>query len=106
MKTLTPPRKNSCLAVADGSWPAWLKAGSLLLMASLCLARSVQDQTSITQNNLIQNGGLDSRSTGWSTAAGGAYFYNATVGSETDSILSIGWYGLLRLRQHVEHVGV
>jgi len=44
-------------------------------------------QTSIDQNNLIQNGGFDSGSTDWSTSANGVYFYND--GSE--NILSIGW---------------
>jgi len=48
--------------------------------------------SNISQNNLIQNGGFDSGGTGWSTSAGGVYYYSTTVGMETDSILSIGWY--------------
>ena len=54
-------------------------------------AWQVAGQDNVTQNNLIQNGGFDSGSTGWSYNGSGNYFYNQVVGSETDSILSIGW---------------
>jgi len=67
----------------------WLKI--CVSVCALALALKAAAQTNITQNNLIQNGGFDSGSTGWSTSAGGAYFYNQAVGSETDSIMSIGW---------------
>lgn len=66
-----------------------LKARAIVL--ALAFAFDAIAQTNIAQNNVIQNGGFDSGSTGWSTSAGGAYFYNQPVGSETDSILSIGW---------------
>lgn len=57
----------------------------------LILALNASAQSNITQNNLIQNGGFDSGGTSWSNSANGTYFYNQTVGSETDSIISIGW---------------
>jgi len=75
-------------SVADRTSPAWLKAGCLILLAGLCFARPVQAQTTITQNNLIQNSGFDSGSADWSTQGGGAYFYSD--GSE--NIMSLGWW--------------
>jgi O-glycosyl hydrolase len=54
---------------------------------TLCLASTLLGQTSITQNNLVQNGGFDSGSTDWSNDGDGAYFYSD--GSE--NILSLGW---------------
>ena len=51
----------------------------------------VLGQNNVTQNNLIPNGGFDSGSTGWSCNGSGNYFYNQVVGTETDSILSLGW---------------
>jgi len=92
MKTITPLRKNPCLAVADGRCFHWLKAGCLLLVAGLYIALPAKAQTTITQNNLIQNASFDSGGTGWSTSAGGTYYYTTTVGSESDSIMSMGWY--------------
>ena len=65
-----------------GRWLVWLVMACL--SASTCLVRG---QTAITQNNLIQNGGFDSGSAGWTTAANGVYFYYD--GSE--NILSFGW---------------
>ena len=65
--------------------------------ALLCLTLAtgtgghVFGQNNVTQNNLIQNGGFDSGSTGWSYNGSGNYFYNQVVGTETDSILSLGW---------------
>ena len=73
-------------------WPGWFQAGYLLLVVGCYLAGSIQAQTAITQNNLIQNGGFDSGGTSWSTWAGGTYYYNTTVGAETDSIISFGWW--------------
>jgi len=67
----------------------WLK--TCASVCALVLALKAAAQTNIDQNNLIQNGGFDSGSTGWSTSAGGVYFYGQAVGSETDSIMSIGW---------------
>jgi len=59
----------------------------------LTIALKASAQSNITQNNLIQNGGFDSGGTYWSyDSSGGTYFYNQTVGAETDSILSRGWW--------------
>jgi len=59
----------------------------LLLLLMVGGAWLAPAQTSIDQDNLIQNGGFDSGSSDWSTSANGVYFYND--GSE--HILSIGW---------------
>jgi len=80
--------RSSRSSSARGRGPAFLKFCGLILAAGLWAASSVQAQTTIAQNNLIQNGGFDSGSAGWSTSGGGAYFY--TAGS--DSILSLGWW--------------
>lgn len=68
-------------------WLAWL-----IVVACTCLACPVQAQTTITQNNLISNGGFDSGSSGWLNDGGGIYFYSTTVGLESDSICSFGWW--------------
>jgi len=73
-------------------WRACLKAGCLLLVAGLYIALPAKAQTTITQNNLIPNGSFDNGGTGWYAYASGTYYYNQTLGSETDSILSIGWW--------------
>ena len=73
-------------------WRAGLKAGCLILMAGLSIALPASAQTNLDQNNLIINGTFDNGGTGWYEYAGGSYFYNTTVGSETDSIMSIGWW--------------
>jgi hypothetical protein len=94
MKTTTSLWKTNHTAGAVGSWPAWLKAGCLAIMASLCLALPVQAQTTITQNNLIQNGGLDSGSSHWGFSGGGVYWYpNGGSGVPTGtSYVSMGWW--------------
>ncbi len=51
-----------------------------------------QAQSDIDTNNLIQNGGFDSGSADWSQDGGGAYYYSTTVGAETNSIFSFGWW--------------
>ncbi len=78
-----------------------LKAGALMLTATVALAVSATAQSTINNNNLIPNPGFDNGSTAWSTYAGGAYFYNTTVGSETDSILSIGWWSGVNAYQNI-----
>ena len=74
---------------------------SLALAALLALVGSAPAQTTIDSNNLIFNGGFDNGSANWSTYAGGTYFYNTTVGSETDSILSIGWWSGVNAYQNI-----
>ena len=54
---------------------------------NLALTLDVRGQDYIDQNNLIQNGGFDSGSAGWTTSGNGIYFYN----DGAENILSIGW---------------
>ena len=74
--------------------PAWQRAviRILILAMAVCFSPVVRGQSNISQNNLLQNGGFDSGGTDWSSSAGGVYYYTTTVGPETDSILSIGWW--------------
>ncbi len=83
---LLPVQRNKMLLVNQMHW---LKTCASVCMLAFALKAAAQ--TNIAQNNFIQNGGFDNGSTGWSTSAGGAVFYSQPVGSETDSILSIGW---------------
>ena len=69
----------------------WILSAGLGSLVAI-LAPEAGAQANITQNNLIPNGGFDSGSAGWSNDGGGIYFYNTTVGTETDSICSFGWW--------------
>ena len=60
----------------------------LTLLLAVSVPRAIHGQTTVTQNNLIQNGGFDSGGTSWSAQGGGYSYY--TQGS--DSILSLGWW--------------
>ena len=64
-----------------------------ILFGLMAVARPLNAQTSIAQNNLIQNGGLDSGSTDWNFSGGGQYWYPAGGNGEPTglSYVSIGW---------------
>ncbi len=82
--------RNSQTLIASALSPTksakWLHFLALALAAVLLPA--ARCQTSITQNNLIQNGGFDSGSTNWSAQGGGYYFYN----DGAENLLSLGWW--------------
>ena len=53
-------RQSSRSSCARGRGPDFRRACGLILAAGLWAANSLQAQTTIAQNNLIQNGGFDS----------------------------------------------